>query len=258
VIPLFDFVQLIRNELMKIFERLRTWVFMILLIFGTFVTAFLLKFIMRAAGMEENLWGLAYQCTHLLPVAEMFAVVIAGEIVSGEFSWGTVKLLLIRPVNRTKILWSKYVAAVLVAFMLVLILFVSSLLFGMVFFGFAGGEREVVKNVFTEYANYSVDLIMMVTLAFMLSALSRSNSLAIGLSIFFLFAGTVISEILRSLDVSWGKYLLFSNTDFSQYSNGEPMFKGMTPAFSVTVLVIYFVLFQAVAWWSFTKRDVSL
>jgi ABC-2 type transport system permease protein len=128
----------------------------------------------------------------------------------------------------------------------------------MVFFGFAGGEREVVKNVFTEYANYSVDLIMMVTLAFMLSALSRSNSLAIGLSIFFLFAGTVISEILRSLDVSWGKYLLFSNTDFSQYSNGEPMFKGMTPAFSVTVLVIYFVLFQAVAWWSFTKRDVSL
>jgi ABC-2 type transport system permease protein len=56
----------------------------------------------------------------------------------------------------------------------------------------------------------------------------------------------------------WAKYLLFVNTDLSPYfMGGKPPFEGMTLGFSVTVLVVYWLLFYLIAWLLFTKRDVA-
>ena len=50
---------------------------------------------------------------YLMIMVSIFTIIVAGGIVAGEFSTGTIKLLLIRPINRTKILVSKYLATLL-------------------------------------------------------------------------------------------------------------------------------------------------
>ncbi len=43
----------------------------------------------------------------------------------------------------------------------------------------------------------------------------------------------------------------------NQYINGSPLFEGMSLGFSIAVLAVYYVLFMAIAWVFFTKRDVA-
>ncbi|MBB5324649.1 ABC-type transport system involved in multi-copper enzyme maturation permease subunit [Anoxybacillus tepidamans] len=58
-------------------------------------------------------------------------------------------------------------------------------------------------------------------------------------------------------EIQWAKYILFANTNLAQYIDGTPLVKGMTMPFSLAVLLVYFVAFNAVTWWTFQKRDVA-
>ena len=90
----------------------------------------------------------------------------------------------------------------------------------------------------------------------MISAVFRNSSLAIGLSIFLMFTGAELTGLL-AMKFDWAKYILFANTDLMQYFEGVPMVEGMTLTFSVIMIVIYFILFQSLAYVVFKKRDVA-
>jgi len=254
--------RLTRNENMKIMERTRTVIMMGLLILMLFVMAFAMRWMVNVAGSTLDMWEFAVKCTHLLFGVQLFAVVIAGDIVSGEFAWGTVKLLLIRPVGRTKILLSKYMAVLWWIFVCMAVLLIGSLLFGMVFFRLTLDPERIItvwKHLGTVYVLYAVEVIMTATLAFMLSAVSRSSTLSVGLSIFLLFSGSVLAEIMKLWGWSWGKYLLFANLDLTSYVvDTGTHFPGISLGFSLTVLAAYFLLFHLIAWLVFTKKDVSV
>ena len=111
-------------------------------------------------------------------------------------------------------------------------------------------------HLLTDYGMKSINMMMLATMAFMISAVFRNSSLAIGLSIFLMFSGSQLT-LLLSLKFSWAKYLLFANTDLMQYFDGTPMMEGMTLPFSVAMLVIYFILFLILAHFVFKKRDVA-
>lgn len=104
-----------------------------------------------------------------------------------------------------------------------------------------------------------VEITMTATLAFTLSTVFRSSTLAISLSIFLMFVGEICVEVCKLMGLEGGKYLLFANTDLSPYFNGGiPLFSGMTLMFSVGILLVHFTVFHLVSWLSFTKRDVSV
>lgn len=54
----------------------------------------------------------------------------------------------------------------------------------------------------------------------------------------------------------WAKYSLFANTNLMDYFNGQPLFEDMTIGFSIAVLIVYFILFNLIAFLFFVKRDV--
>ena len=56
---------------------------------------------------------------------------------------------------------------------------------------------------------------------------------------------------------TWAKYILFANTDLMQYFEGIPMVNGMTLPFSIIMIIVYFILFQILAYTVFKKRDVA-
>ncbi|MBO8156874.1 MAG: ABC transporter permease [Bacillaceae bacterium] len=217
---------------------------------------------------NKTLWGFMISSTNLTSLATLFTIVIAAGIVASEFSWGTIKLLLIRPVNRSKILLSKFITTLLFALFNLVVLFVSSFIFGALFFGFEGKElpylafvdgevveRNMITHILSLYGLNSVDLIMMVTFAFMISTVFRNRSLAVGLSIFLMFTGQQVVMLLSKYE--WVKYVLFANTNLSQYINGKPLVEGMTMTFSIMVLLVYFILFVAMSWTIFHRRDVA-
>jgi ABC-2 type transport system permease protein len=116
-------------------------------------------------------------------------------------------------------------------------------------------QVSIISHVINTYGYKCVDLIMIVTMAFMLSTVFRSSSLAIGISLGLLFVGSGIVDLISRY--SWSKYYLFSNTDLTQYLNNKPVVEGMTLQFSIVVLLVYFIVFNLLSWSIFKKRDVA-
>lgn len=216
----------------------------------------------------KSFWGYMTSTVNLISIITMFTIIIGAGIVAGEFSWGTIKLLLIRPVSRAKILLSKYAATFVFALLMLVTLLLTSVVIGSLLFGvstitqpylvFDNGtivERNMFVHLLMLYSLTSVELLMMVTFAFMISTVFRNSSLAIGLALFLMFTGTQLVYALSKYD--WVKYILFANTYLNQYIEGTPLVEGMTMTFSLVVLLIYFIIFNLFSWWIFQKRDVA-
>ncbi|SFE34742.1 ABC-2 type transport system permease protein [Lentibacillus persicus] len=213
-------------------------------------------------------WQFVMGNEFLLSLVSLFTIIVAAGIIANEFKWGTIKLLLIRPITRTKILAAKYVSVLLFALFTLLFVLIFSWLSGALFFGVNGMDPYIVLNESDGFAHVSiigeiiegyglqlVTLVMMATFAFMISAIFRQSSLAIGVAIFLMLSGNAIVSFFS--EYSWAKYILFANTNMNQYINGSPMFEGMSLGFSLTVLAVYYVVFLSLAWLFFTKRDVA-
>lgn len=215
------------------------------------------------------IWNFVDDASQFIEFAGLFTIIIAAGIVASEFNWGTIKLLLIRPINRGKILAAKYMTVLLFALLILSMLFSYSALLGAILFGFPETtipylnynkgivtEQNMIVHLIIYYGLKSVNMLMLATMAFMISAVFRNNSLAIGLSLFLMFTGGQLTMLL-AMKFNWAKYVLFANTDLIRYFEGIPMVEGMTLPFSIVMLIIYFVLFQFLAFYVFKKRDVA-
>lgn len=213
-------------------------------------------------------WQYVLDNKGLLSIVSLLTIIIAAGIVANEFRWGTIKLLLIRPISRTKILASKYTAVLLFALFTLLFVLVFSWIVGALFFGVEGlnphiviqekGDYayvSVIKEMLSGYGYKLINLIMMTTFAFMISTIFRNSSLAIGTAIFLMMAGSSIVAIFA--ERSFAKYILFANTDLEQYATGNVLIEGMTLGFSITILLVYYIVFIALSWIFFVKRDVA-
>lgn len=212
-------------------------------------------------------WQFTSDNAGLLSVVSLLTIIVAAGTVANEFRWGTIKLLLIRPISRSVILLSKYVSVLLFALITLVFVLALSLISGGIFFGFEDSLQTVVTShgelqqtslvteTLSSYGYQIVNLIMMTTFAFMISVLFRNSALAIGIAIFLMLSGNSIVGFFQ--DRAWAKYILFANTDLQQYTTGSPLMEGMTMQFSITVLVVYYIIFIALSWIMFTKRDVA-
>ncbi|MGV3487676.1 MAG: ABC transporter permease [Tuberibacillus sp.] len=218
---------------------------------------------------SKSIWGFTNNANDMMMFVMVFSIIVAGGIVSSEFNSGTIKLLLTRPVKRATILLSKYVSTLFAAVIFTGTAFIISWLVGGIFFGFTdlshpylsfvdGTVREssMLAHILVNYGFDFIQLIIMATIAFMISSLFRNSALAIGLSIFAMMAGPLVIQFLAGYD--WVKFILFSNLDLSVYFDGNtPPFDGMTLGFSSTILFIYYIIFVGVTWLFFIRRDVT-
>lgn len=218
---------------------------------------------------QITFWTVFLTSTSLVTVVALLAIVIAGGIVSSEFSQGTVKFLLINPVKRWKILMSKYFTVITVGYIMLCILFVvmipiTGLMHG--FDGFSvpymyvsGGEVKEMPTLLyaaEQYLMKSVEMVVMSTLAFAISSLVRSTALAIGVSVFTMCIGSTVTHLLGQLGQDWAKFLVFANTDLASISKGYSIFAQHSLTFAVGVLIAHMVVFLLTAWDGFTKRSV--
>ncbi|MFD2115419.1 ABC transporter permease [Paenibacillus yanchengensis] len=267
---LTNFWNLLKNENMKIYRRPRTYI-MLAIIAGLVLLISLLWF--SFDKQSTSMWEVAQlEMTIVNVLVAIFAVVIAASIVSEEFSTGTIKLLLIRPWSRSKILLSKYIAAILFLILATAVLITSSLLINWLLFSvFSPNTVPLIDPEFSAIINdgsssaylfksYGLNLIttiVTVTMSFMISTIFRSNILAISISLFMLLIVNNMMMLLTLINKPWVDYLLFIHLDLVSYLHNSPIREGLTLSFSLTVLACYWLLFMILTWVFFKKRDVA-
>lgn len=257
-----EFAALVHNENIKIYSRVRTWVMLVIL--GLMSALFPALIYFTSSSDPVGVWD-NFQLTVTISffLNTIFTVVIASDAVAGEFSWGTIKLLLIRPWSRSKILLSKYISMILFSLLSTAVLvafgYASSLIF-------SGQDTSDVTNLMSwTPAEYSfmdlfcryIELFLTAALAFMVSSVFRASGLAIGLSLFIMFTKNIFVQIFNPERFEWAQYLIFTHMDLRGYLLSDTGPGGVSLGFSVAVLAAYYVLFLAVSWLVFSKRDVA-
>ena len=182
---------------------------------------------------------------------------------------GTIKLLLIRTQSRTKILTSKYITTVLLAFFYYGLLYLSTAIFALLttdmnptseyVFMTMNGTYEHVQ--FISYfaglvASNLVYLVIIASLAFMLSTLTRNTSLSLGATLGAIFLGTGVTQYLAS-QTELAKYLITANWSLENYLPGRMTYiDGVSLPFSAIVNVVYVGAFLGLAYYAFNKQEV--
>ncbi|EIT83901.1 putative protein yhcI [Fictibacillus macauensis ZFHKF-1] len=216
---------------------------------------------------ETTVWKFVKDTSYINSLIGLFVLIIASESVSKEFSQGTIKMLLIRPYHRWKILLSKLVTVILFALSAFMVVLVFSWLVGGLLYGFGGfGQPYVIEDhgqvataIYSHYVLKSIGLeviefVFLILLTFMISTLFKSSALAITTSICTLFIGN-IGVILLSAK-AWAKYIFIAHMGLTGYLDGSAPFEGVTLSYSLIVLSLYSVLFLAIMFIFFQRRDV--
>ena len=203
----------------------------------------------------------------------MVVVIIAGVSISEEFNKGTVKLLLVRPYSRTKILISKLIAVFITMLITTVAILLLQFIIGGIVYGFGTYMMNVVQFDFTTNSIITLNIlaylglificklpifILIGTLAFTLSTLFLNSPLAVALPILGYMGSDMINMIAISYKWDWVKYFVTPNWDLSQYLfGGTPMFSGISVEFSITICAIYFVIMLVSSIVSFKKRNIK-
>ncbi|NMO97004.1 ABC transporter permease [Paenibacillus lemnae] len=206
----------------------------------------------------------------------LLIMAIASDLVSGERTNGTIKMLLTRPVKRWKVLFSKLVTLVMFVSLIILATYaiaygISGLAFGYkgfqlpVFTGFRINGSDVdVSSVHAvpqwQYLMMQAGLVWFVSLsvamlAFMVSVLVRSTAASIVVMMAALISGTILTNMASAWTSA--KYLFMVNLNLTSYLEGSlPPIEGMTLNFSLAVLGIWALAAVIISFTVFTRRDI--
>ena len=200
-------------------------------------------------------------------------VMIAGTIVSEEFNKGTIKLLLVKPYTRNKILMAKAITTLMMIIFVIVVTLVMQILIGGIIFGFDSLSEPVVAynfntntmeemNIFTNLGVQTLTqlpmIILLGTLVFAISTLFTNSTLAITISLLGFMSASIINQLAIGYDLQFMKYFVTMNWDLSIYANGAlPYMEGMNMTMSIIICVVYFLIMMIPTFIVFKKRNIK-
>ncbi|GAA0123659.1 MAG: ABC transporter permease [Clostridium argentinense] len=256
------FIQLIRNEIMKVNARRTAPYFYIFMAVVAIGSAIILKFIGPSKGINmDYISFIQMSMMWTSSVIGMFTMVLGAQIFTDEWKEGTIKQLLIRPWNRSSILFSKYIAVIFFLLVSYIFAFAFSSVLGVAFFG-TKVTSEYTMLILIKKVLYSIPKdIFYLTLAFSLAAIFKGIGIALSTAI---IANSLSMPIMMlSSNHWWTKYIIFGNLNLEVYdanpliSNNAPkFFDGGTLGFSLTITIIHIVALVIISNLIFAKKDV--
>lgn len=205
----------------------------------------------------------------MLSVVNMVVVIVASMIVASEFNGGTIKLLLIRPYKRSQILFSKLIVCLLFAAFVTVFTMISAAIIGMLLFPIqsfmlpasisTGGTSALKAGFILGLTNYLL-LIVYTSIALMISAVFRSQALAVGIGMLVVFSSSLINVFLSMLipKLEPLKWLIFNLLNVNDLGKGFAIPGELSLLQTSIGLLVYSGLFYLIADYIFKKRDVAL
>lgn len=221
----------------------------------------------------------------------LLCVLLVADMVSGEQTGGTIKLLLTRPASRIKILFAKYLTSIIGAICIHIIL-LGVLMGGLLaVFGSHGAANPMVISVKYEQVNAMRDdgligkvlvanatdakvismrdfviqamlltllsTVGMCALGFFCSVIVRSAAVSTGISIAVIIIGTIIINAMRG--TTWLKYFLTPHFDLQNAWSGSLSKSIGFPISlnqSLIISAVWIVGMYVMGHYIFKKRDI--
>jgi len=270
----------LKNELWKLFAKKRTYIGFIMLLLAQFLIVSLLRYTPAAhqallRAFRHGGLGAGQQYLSMLTIATTMAVVLAytmlplyvaligGDLVSKETEDGTLRMILSRPVSRSRLLCVKWLAGLIFSIVLVTILAAGGLLFSGLFFPPTGGLFAQMPGQDFAVYNFSdglghflvahlfliVKAVTIMSLAFMLSCFNMKPAAATILALSLFLIDRILMEMpyFANLKLCFIGYhlnlwqLIFLPV-IPWWSIGESF--GILLGFSLTCLIIGVAVFQ--------------
>ena len=203
----------------------------------------------------------------------IIGIVIAGSIVSEEFNRGTIKLLLVKPYKRVKILLAKFIAVMIVLVMSIVFIAICQVIIGTLVFGFEGLTIPAIVYNFNTNTVETINIfayvaligicklpiyVLLTTLAFACSTLFTNTALAVSIPFLGYIAAPLLNQLAIAYKIKAITYFVTPNWDLSTYLfGGTPMFQGLTMPFSIAVCAIYLAIMLILSCVVFKKRDIK-
>jgi len=203
----------------------------------------------------------------------IFIIMIAGSIVSDEFSKGTIKLLLVRPYSRIKILFSKFIVCIMILLLFIAFVACSQFIFGGLIQGFESTSTPaIVYNhntnqvetigiiphiALTTIAKLPIYILLM-TLAFACSTIFTNTAVSIVIPLLGYMGSSLINQLGLIYDIKAVLYFVTPNWDLTErLFGGLPTFEGLTIPFSLAICLIYFLIMFVTMFTVFKKRNIK-
>ncbi len=208
---------------------------------------------------------------------ELFIVVIivmiAGSIVSEEFGKGTIKLLLVKPYSRTKILLAKFITTLLTIVFSFVVIALFQVIIGGLFFGFSSMGVPALSYNFNTNSVMEINIfaylgilflhklpffILLAVIAFAISTTTTNTPIAIVISLLGCMSGNIINALASNLRLAFMRFSITMNWDFTEYLFGKlPSFEFANFNLSVVMCIIYFVLLIVPTFIVFKKKNIK-
>lgn len=210
----------------------------------------------------------AYESNGLVFLIVLFMAVFSANLIANEYTGGTIRQILVKPIKRWKIFLAKYASAIIVCLLLCIILYSVAVIIGFLFFGhnsmsindvvLLNGnlvERNMLSFVVLSTLSDVFSIIVTCSITFLMATIVKSGALAIVTTLGVYFAGLIGGSFISSSPIY--RYILTTNLTLSKYLPGEQLpFQGATFAFSLTVCLTYMVAFLVIGTLIFEKRDI--
>lgn len=200
-------------------------------------------------------------------------VLVAGAIVSDEFNKGTIKLLLVRPYKRSKILLAKFITVLITLLATIIVVCILQFIISGIFFGFnslnipvveynfnSGKiiEMSIFKKMLIQIAGKLPIYILLGTLAFSLSTLFNNTAVAISVTLLGYMSSDIINQFAHYFKIKWLKFFVTPNWDFTQFYFGKlPNMEGITLLFSAAICLVYFIIMLTYSFLVFKHRNIK-
>jgi len=273
---------LINIELYKIFRKWRTYIGFAAVTFLVFLIQFAISLGERDAAsrltnqlsdsfiMVGNLlngYFVSYMILNAIIVNIPFLIVlVAGDMLAGEATAGTYRILMTRPISRFQVVLSKFLSSLIYSCMLILWLAILSILLGIILFG--SGDLIVLQNGIIIFAKG--DIIWRFILAYIMAGLSMCTVAA--LAFFFsslvenaigpivtALAIIIVFAIISAIPIDFFQTIkpyLFTNYLFSWKLFFDDPLNYIEIIKAISVLVGHIVVLFGITAYIFEKKDI--
>ncbi|MCW3084875.1 MAG: uncharacterized protein JWP12_2241 [Bacteroidetes bacterium] len=197
----------------------------------------------------------------------LLIALVTGDLVSGEGAMGTIRLLLTKPISRTSILFSKYLAGCAYTFIILLWMGFMALIIGKWMFGSGDlmvlnsdglivlQEHDLAWRFFCGFSVAYLSLVMVAALSLTLSCFSENS---IG-PIVSTMAIIILFTIIGALDVPVLQKIqpyLFTSHMVAWRNFFEDPLPTQKIISSIGILVAHIVVLLSIAVYKFNRKDI--
>lgn len=216
--------------------------------------------------------------------------IISADIVSGEYTPPTMKVLLTKPISRSKVILSKFLAAIISSTAIIVVTEILLFLIMGIFWGFGSPSYPIIIGTKYQYStiktltfgnnlvpifkssriipvwNFTIRIILLQILfiiataafCFLFSTVLKSSMLSMTVSILGTIALNIFTSIPFFRKVSPFIFTTYSNSIGILQGNVAPQYNStlISPWFAVLILVLWTAICYFISDFTFRKKDI--